>query len=167
MVHLHRMMSLVGKQVPGAEWLVGGFPCTDVSQLNKSAYTSGTRNTIRDRSLRTGAVFGNIIDYLSSTLVPFCILENVAALAKVGLDGTCPLRDCIDMLVEIGYIVQAFQLDAMYFGFPIHRLRLYFICIHKSVVGGRTATEVQTLLKNTFDRFVYIIGFRFIQSHHR
>ena len=144
------------RQVPRCCWLIAGFPCTDVSALNPSAFTDATRTSVRDHSKRTGSVFGQTAQYLTNTQVPICILENVIALAASGKDGGSPLHDCVTALETAGYVVQPFYVDAARsFGYPIRRSRLYLVCVRLTAVGSSLpGGVVQELLCAAMDRMV-------------
>ena len=54
-----------GKQViPQSDGTIGGFPCTDVSRLNKNHGMKANRSCVNDATMRTGAVFHMILRYL-------------------------------------------------------------------------------------------------------
>ena len=128
--------------VPPCDLLIAGFPCTDVSGLNPGSLSESTRRTIRDASKRTGSVFSNLVEYLRKHQPKLLVLENVTKLAAVSpVCPVSPLGDCLEMLEEAGYFVKVFWLDAYFFGFPVHRSRLYFAGMRKEYLEELGCTE--------------------------
>lgn len=113
-------------QVPVCSWLVAGFPCTDVSNLNQSR--SHHRSIVNQGGKSTGGVFQAIINFLFVHLSVNCvILENV-----LGLAYGSNLKACIDALQACGFFVIVWHLDPGDFGTPQRRARLWLLCIRKS-----------------------------------
>ena len=68
--------------IPPVDFSWVGFPCTDVSQKNPHQASAANRSTVLDQSMRTGAVFNNLIQFYkkhgSQVKLGFC--ENVGGL---------------------------------------------------------------------------------------
>ena len=108
----------------GTDWLFGGFPCQDASSLSTAAASTANKQCIANNSLRTGSCFAGIIEYIELHRVPFVVLENV-----VGLRGA-NLESAMMRLHTAGYIVRVYWLNAMSFGAPQQRPRLWFACTY-------------------------------------
>lgn len=69
--------------VPSVMYSCGGFPCTDASRENsKKEDCSARRSSVADATLRTGAAFHGILQYLSQIALTLegGLLENVLGL---------------------------------------------------------------------------------------
>lgn len=116
---------------------VGGFPCKSVSDLNRDRLQH--RNSITNRSGKTGSVFGSILDVITkeNTEIQGGVFENVMGLMKSaqsrdgevcssGVVGSC-LGQVVSALWRIGLTTATFKLDPRCFGHPQSRPRLYIL----------------------------------------
>lgn len=123
--------------VPDVAVLLAGFPCTDVSSLNRLGNTPETRSCIGRADLRTGAVFAAICQHINAhkSQMQFIILENVCALARPPKEGnTITGPDNLSVVVhQLGVIcdcwTKVFVLDPRLFGVPQCRPRLWLLAI--------------------------------------
>lgn len=140
-----------------------GFPCTDASNLNSCSSSSNNRGCIADGSLRTGAVFRNILKLLQSKRqTKLLLLENVAGLAKRPMrDGAAigPSNLAAVMYlaeVEAGFHLKVFQLTPTDFGVPQARTRLWFIGVPCDLLqaAGMTRKEADMYLEEIMKSFI-------------
>lgn len=124
------------KPIAAVQDLIGGFPCVDTSTLSSSRRMT----TVRDGSFRTGKVFRSMVDYAASDLgndLDGLIAENVLGLItppkgsdENGKPHHSNLDYCILYLETDGdFFVIVFKLAPSFFGYPVSRPRLWFICI--------------------------------------
>ena len=153
-----------GKHVtrPSYQVIIDGFPCTDVSRNN--ANSSDNRTTISDGSLRTGAVFGQIVDMCvdRDEEVEWGLHENVFAIQdapkpeNVGLAlqfenvGLSNL-DWIGhkMNEEAKCFFKAFGLQpSECFNSDISRLRLWMPWIKFRLLGDVPHDEIHSIMQD-------------------
>lgn len=136
--------------VPSVTGICAGFPCTDVSRLNKFHSSSSNMSCAASQTMRTGAVFGSIIRYLKehNENISFAILENVTTLAtppkKNGVNvGPSNLDVCIyDLRHEADMVTAVFRLDPrILFGQLTSRPRLYMVCIKAGLLHSAGLSE--------------------------
>lgn len=129
----------VQAEVPGADELFAGFPCTDVSSLNPYSKTEANRQTVACDSLRTGTCFRGIGRWAARHRPKLMLLENVMGLAAPGPQGS-NLNVCIEVLESIGYCVRVYKLSPTLFGWPQRRPRLWMVCVDARAIGHQVAT---------------------------
>ncbi|CAJ1395375.1 unnamed protein product [Effrenium voratum] len=130
------------KEIPACKDLLAGFPCQDVSNLNPNA--ADNRWVVKDSSKRTGKVFMDIMQYCAALLkgpngqaFESLILENVAGLLaappgrneETGEKWHSNLDYCCAAIRAAGMMVVPFMLDPRNFGMPVHRQRIWMLCI--------------------------------------
>lgn len=114
--------------------LVGGTPCQDFSVAGLRAGLAGDRGNLT-------LEFAN----LSQRLRPrWLVWENVPGILSI--DGGAALRLFLDMLEDLGYILDIDILDAQFFGVPQRRRRL-FVCGQRSddLIRQRTDSSALTI----------------------
>eukprot|EP00959_Pyramimonas_sp_CCMP1952_P201965 4223218-Pyramimonas_sp.AAC.1 len=152
----HEELSGRLQPVPPVSDLVGGFPCPDASALNNKQ----DRNTVRDRSLRTGCVFHAILDIVVAGIEDrpdSIILENVLGLLSKDKESNCSSFDwCVYYLKEIGYETIAFKLNSQDFAWPVQRGRVWFICINADLLkaAGMSPGDVNDIATDLMSRLV-------------
>ena len=129
--------------------LIAGFPCTDVSSLCVGAKEN--REVIKDGAARTGGVFADILQYLSThKKVESLLLENVKGLgSKKKGQQYSNLDWCVALLESLGYWVFVVRLDPRALGMPVSRNRYWIICIKLSVLtdAGISSEQATALAK--------------------
>lgn len=130
-------------KIPKVTMLVGGFPCTDVANMNKNR--SQNDRVVWDCKGKTGRTFFNICRYIEEHPPIMCLFENVKGLAKLpknaitGEVGTihdsnlgATLQILQDMAKQVGF---AFLLDPRMYGHLQSRPRLYMPTFLKSALS--------------------------------
>lgn len=108
--------------------LTGGFPCQDISVAGKGAGLSGERS----------GLFWEIIRVLKFYPASVCILENVGALSRRGLDVVA------GALGEAGYVVpEAYRLGAWALGAPHERERWWIVGYRRTEPDPHPSKEHQ------------------------
>ena len=131
----------------GARALFAGFPCTDVSGLNRSRRAAANMACVAGASLRTGSVFQGILDFLQSPQgaeVDLVLLENVRSLDdRHETDGgvTSNLIAAVQKLNDADVTVVTFELDPRLLGTPQMRSRLWMVAMPRRVLRRLGATE--------------------------
>ena len=103
--------------VPGADLIVGGFPCATFSVAGKRTGfgLEDTRGTLCFEMLRIA----------HEKHIPYILFENVKGLLNHDRGRTFHIILCA--LDEMGYDCQWEVLDSQYFGVPQHRERIFLI----------------------------------------
>ena len=144
--HAHDLVSGHDVQVPPCDILVAGFPCTDVSNLNKNRSTEAHRGVIENKAKSTGTCFHGITCYMEQHRPRLVILENVMGLAFAGNN----LAQCISRLEEVGYTVKVWGLSPLLFAIPQERRRVWMVAINKELLltmGASVETVHESLSK--------------------
>ena len=117
------------KYIPdGFDILCAGFPCQAFSLAGKRLGFAETRGTL----------FFDVAEILKRKQPKAVFLENVKGLAIHDKGRT--LRTILNTLDEVGYVVPTPQIvNAMYFGVPQHRERIYIVGFRKDL--GITAED--------------------------
>ena len=100
--------------------IIGGPPCPDFSQAGNHAGKNGSNGKLT-------AYYVQMIQSLKPT---FFVLENVSGLAKYKKHRK-HLEEIISSLINSGYLVDFRILNALEFGVPQHRERLFLIGFKK------------------------------------
>ena len=109
-------------EIPGFDFLLGGFPCQAFSTAGNKAGFDDARGTL----------FFDVARILKEKKPKGFLLENVEGLvshdkkdrtSKIGNT----LRTILDILNDLGYKVSWKVLDAKYFGIPQTRKRIYIV----------------------------------------
>lgn len=117
------------KYIPdGFDILCAGFPCQAFSLAGKRLGFAETRGTL----------FFDVAEILRRKQPKAVFLENVKGLAIHDKGKT--LKTILNTLDEVGYVVPTPQIiNAMYFGVPQHRERIYIVGFRKDL--GITAED--------------------------
>ncbi len=109
------------------DWIVGGFPCQDLSVAGKRAGLAGKRSGLFHEFMR-----------IVSELAPAGVLiENVPGL--LSSNGGRDMRVVVDCLAKLGYGWSYRTLDAQYFGVAQRRRRVFIV---GHLGGVRRAAEI-------------------------
>jgi site-specific DNA-cytosine methylase len=125
--------------VPAVKTCCGGFPCDDASGLNPHSSSDANRNCVEANSLRTGAVFNGIVEYVKEhgDELEFLNLENVTALKNVPRDKVTRAITGPSNLDSIGHIMKTkldfffhcWDVDPRLWGSPQSRSRLWMLAM--------------------------------------
>ncbi len=104
-------------EIPNFDVLLAGFPCQPFSSIGQRAgFDHPTQGTL----------FFDVLRIIKHHRPKMALLENVPGL--VNHDSGNTLKVIIDSLQEIGYTVNWKILDAVDFGVPQFRKRIYLVC---------------------------------------
>jgi DNA (cytosine-5)-methyltransferase 1 len=107
--------TIIAKDLPDFDLLVGGFPCQAFSIAGKRKGFADTRGTL----------FFDIVCILKAKRPRNFILENVRGL--LSHDDGKTFRTIIATLADLGYCVEWQVLNSKDFGVPQHRERVYLV----------------------------------------
>ena len=107
--------------IPKHDLLTGGFPCQPFS-------SAGKKKGVRDAR---GTLFQWIVDVLAEHHPKFFILENVKRLLT--MENGLHFATILSSLAELDYTIEWRLLNAMHFGLPQNRQRVFLV--------GRSGTE--------------------------
>lgn len=102
-------------QIPKHDLLTGGFPCQPFS-------SAGKKEGIRDSR---GTLFQHIIDTLHDHRPKFFVLENVKRLLT--MEKGEHFATILGALADLDYLVEWRLLNAMHFGLPQNRERVFIV----------------------------------------
>lgn len=133
------VLALDAADIPIHDILTAGFPCQPYAQCNMD-------NLLRTGSLQAGLGLREARGVLALEVVRILrvsqpralLLENVPNLLE--FNGGADFRELMDALSNAGYTVQARVLDAMAFGVPQQRRRLYFVGFRNDIHEAAFAT---------------------------
>ena len=124
------------EDVPDHDLLVGGFPCQSFSLAGKRKGFEDTR----------GTMFFEIARIVSVKKPKILLLENVKGLVNHGKGRT--LDTMIEILNEIGYVVDFNVLNSKFFGVPQNRERVFIVAIRKDLIESEPFSE-ESMAGNT------------------
>lgn len=167
---LHKGRSLNVKDTPPKTAAVdevhiftAGFPCTDASNLNASSSSGSNRACVANASLRTGAVFRDILKHLRArSETKMVLFENVAGLAKQPLGRNCEVVGPSNLAAvlflaraEAGFHLKVFHLTPTDFGVPQARARLWFVGVPIKLLASANMSlhECDSLLEGIMSGF--------------
>jgi DNA (cytosine-5)-methyltransferase 1 len=104
------------KEIESFDLLCAGFPCQPFS-------SAGNKQGFNDN--RGGIIF-KIIDICKKNMPKYVILENVSNL--ITLENGKSLKRICDEFSNIGYLVSYKKLNAINFGIPQNRERVFIVC---------------------------------------
>ena len=129
---VHRYVS----DLPRHQLLTGGFPCQPFS-------SAGKKEGVRDPR---GTLFQVIVDVLKSHQPRYFILENVKRLLT--MEKGLHFATILASLADLNYTIEWRILNAMHFGLPQNRQRVFLMGIHREsnpVNIGEVAVRLATL----------------------
>jgi DNA (cytosine-5)-methyltransferase 1 len=128
------IMSAAGVRAGDVDVLMAGVPCEGYSLLNRRYDPKDPTNFLFQEFVR-----------IAKELRPRCVLiENVPGLARRA-NGTFAGAIIQDLSEKLGYATKMFECDAVEFGVPQHRERIFFLGIsgaEPSFPGGKTEPHV-------------------------
>lgn len=110
-------------ELPGAEVLLGGFPCQDFSSSGPKVGLSGRR----------GQLYRVMVDYMVTHRPKVVIGENVPHLAR--LAGGKYLETILEEFEGAGYRFQVWELYGPEYGLPQSRRRLFLVGVRDDLDG--------------------------------
>lgn len=115
--------------LPDVFALTGGFPCQPFSRAGKQKGTKDSR----------GNLFFNICTIAKKKKIDTLVLENVRGITSVDEDNSGEtLRNLKDELFACDYPnVHIYNVNAVDFGVPQKRIRLFFIATHQEFVQAK------------------------------
>ncbi|CAK9118311.1 unnamed protein product, partial [Durusdinium trenchii] len=129
-----------------------GFSCTSYSMLNKNASenaTAMTKSVNQDPSGNVASVttFHGCLDVLDECSPVWAVFENVESIDReVDDDTQTNLELCLAAIADRGYASQSFLLDALWFGLPQSRRRVYIVCL--SIRDRNVGCSAEDFLSN-------------------
>ncbi len=130
------------KSIPDHDLLTGGFPCQPFSN-------AGKKKGIRDPR---GTLFREIVDVLAEKQPKYFILENVKRL--LSMEQGKHFATILSSLAELNYHIEWRLLNAMDFGLPQNRQRVFILGVHRS--SGLFDGEIAIRLANAQDIAVHV-----------
>lgn len=115
-----------GRNLPYADMLVWGFPCTDIS-------VAGKQKGIVEGETRSGLYYEGL-RILKETKPKYSIIENVKNLT--GKQFKEQFKQMLEDIDEIGYNNYWQVLNAKNYGIPQNRERVFIVSIRKDVDNG-------------------------------
>jgi DNA (cytosine-5)-methyltransferase 1 len=118
-------------EIPHARLLAGGFPCQPFSSI-------GRREGFQHKT--QGNLFFRIIEILehfrsSGQPIEMILLENVEGLTTLMYQGEKVIDAVRRELESVGYEIDWRVLDAVHFGVPQHRRRVYIVGVDREACG--------------------------------
>ncbi|MEK7854620.1 MAG: DNA (cytosine-5-)-methyltransferase [Acidobacteriota bacterium] len=121
----------VKDEIPQHDLLTGGFPCQPFS-------SAGKKKGIRDPR---GTLFQEIIDVLASKQPAFFILENVKRLLT--MERGFHFATILSSLADSNYQIEWRLLNAMDFGLPQNRQRVFIVGTHERRISTASALRIR------------------------
>ena len=118
--------------VPSVDLLVVGTSCKDLSKLNHTPAHDSNRPVLEQNSSRgaSAQTFQGLLGYVRSHRPLFVIYENVDAISdQLSSTDDSNLKVCLNEFCSLGYHSQPMMTDALEFGLPCHRRRVYILFI--------------------------------------
>ena len=141
--------------VPDIDLFICGISCKDVSKANPHRLKGVARLVIEEKESRGGTAqtWRGFYSFVSAKLPGLVIFENVDGLDDAAGPGT---RSNLDLALEamdaLGYQAQTMTTEALEFGCPARRRRLYILFIKKVYrkfgFEQRPLTQVFTLFRS-------------------
>lgn len=135
-------------QVPDHDILLAGFPCQPFSIIGQMKGFDDTRGTL----------FFDIARILDAKRPKAFVLENVKLL--VGHDGGRTLKKILKTLAELGYFTEFRVLNALDFGLPQKRERVWIVGLRESryirwPTGGMPMIPLNSILERNVPQSYY------------
>lgn len=119
------ILTVRSEDIPQAVGVIGGPPCQDFSIGNaKSPGITGDR----------GSLVWNYLEKILDVKPDFFVFENVEALYKVRKHRTEALLPLLVSFEDIGYLVQHRVLNALDYGIPQDRSRVFIVGFKKEII---------------------------------
>ena len=126
-----------GGEIEPVDIITFGFPCQDCSV---AGFRQGIKHTDNgdDEITRSGLLFEAVriirqmLEATDGEYPKYLVAENVAGLLSV--DGGEGFKLCMDLLQNLGFIIDVNMLDAQYMGVPQRRKRVFIACVNANVI---------------------------------
>ena len=118
--HVEGDIRKLKNMIPDHDLLTGGFPCQPFSN-------AGKKKGVRDPR---GSLFREIVDVLAEKQPKYFILENVKRL--LSMEKGLHFATILSSLAELNYHIEWRLLNAMDFGLPQNRQRVFILGIHEN-----------------------------------
>ncbi len=115
-------------EIPPHTLLTAGFPCQPFS-------AAGKKEGVRDPR---GTLFQTVVDILAEKQPKYFVLENVKRLLT--MERGYHFATILSSLAELNYQIEWRLLNAMHFGLPQNRQRVFIIGIHERAVTEPAST---------------------------
>lgn len=112
---LHGDVTTLEKLPKGTEFLVGGFPCQDLSQAGRTTGIEGSRS----------GLVGEVFRLLRTHDIPHVLLENVPFMLQLSKGRA--MEVIVASIEALGYKWAYRVVDSRAFGVPQRRERVYFL----------------------------------------
>lgn len=112
---LHDDVTTLSKLPKGTEFLVGGFPCQDLSQAGRTTGIEGSRS----------GLVGEVFRLLRTHDIPHVLLENVPFMLQLSKGQA--MEVIVASIEALGYKWAYRVVDSRAFGVPQRRERVYFL----------------------------------------
>ncbi|CAK9069202.1 unnamed protein product [Durusdinium trenchii] len=135
-----------------------GFSCTSYSMLSKDATKNATamqkaKDDDPEGHVASVTTFHACLDVVDTSRPTWAIFENVESIDReVDPDTQTNLQLCLAALEERGYVARSFLLDALWYGLPQSRRRVYIVCL---AVGDR---EIGCSAEDFFNSVENLLG---------
>ncbi|CAE7512728.1 unnamed protein product [Symbiodinium sp. CCMP2592] len=154
---IHNVLTESIEKLKPCEELWMGFPCQDVSKLNRQA--PDNVSVVRQAGKRTGKVFDDAVRFAEATQKQEqqgtenkfrgMILENVMGLLDAPKGRNPETREhwrnnlqyCAHRAKQVGLLMVPVVLKPSLFGMPVTRQRVFMICIPKWMADEAMVTE--------------------------
>lgn len=117
------LTEIAAGSLPGADVLIGGFPCQDFSSCGPKVGFEGRR----------GRLYRVMTDYLSSHRPLVAVAENVPHLARMRRGSL--LREVVSEFDAVGYRTEVWMLYGPDFGLPQSRTRVFIVSVRDDIEG--------------------------------
>jgi len=122
-IHAGDIRGLKG-QIPDHDILTAGFPCQPFS-------SAGKKKGVRDPR---GTLFQEIVDVLTERQPKYFVLENVKRLLT--METGFHFATILSSLADANYYIEWRLLNAMHFGLPQNRQRVFIIGVHERALAS-------------------------------
>lgn len=112
---LHDDVTTLKKLPKGTEFIVGGFPCQDLSQAGRTVGIEGSRS----------GLVGEVFRLLRTHDLPWVLLENVPFMLQLSKGRA--MEVIVATIEHLGYKWAYRVVDSRSFGVPQRRERVYFL----------------------------------------
>jgi DNA (cytosine-5)-methyltransferase 1 len=128
------------EQIPSHDLLTAGFPCQPFS-------SAGKKEGVRDPR---GTLFQFVVDTLAEREPTYFILENVKRLLT--MEKGFHFATILSSLAELNYDIEWRLLNAMHFGMPQNRQRVFLIGVHqRAAARARRGVDLRVRLATAED----------------
>jgi DNA (cytosine-5)-methyltransferase 1 len=139
--------------IPSHDLLTGGFPCQPFSSAGKKKGINDARGTL----------FQTIVDVLRNKQPQMFVLENVKRLLT--MEKGFHFATIISSLSELAYRIEWRLLNAMHFGIPQNRQRIFLVGTRDRRIRLAPANDLQQLASDQRSHFEDGSSWKSIERH--